>query len=77
MLHFITCYFAVFIFLDYKNLYLLSILHLYHHLFAELVHLYKLPFVFGVLGMQETFCYLVAGLFVTLIGIAQEIDRKG
>ena len=26
-----------------KNLYLLSILHLYHHLFAELVHLYKLP----------------------------------
>jgi hypothetical protein len=28
---------------DYKNLYLLSILHLYHHLFAELVHLYNLP----------------------------------
>ena len=29
--------------LDYKYLYLLSILHLYHHLFAELVHLYNLP----------------------------------
>uniref|UniRef100_N1R4Y5 Ubiquitin-like protease family profile domain-containing protein n=1 Tax=Aegilops tauschii TaxID=37682 RepID=N1R4Y5_AEGTA len=28
---------------DYKNLYLPSILHLYHHLFAELVHLYNLP----------------------------------
>ena len=27
----------------YKNQYLLSILHLYHHLFAELVHLYNLP----------------------------------
>ena len=40
---FITCYLTVFIFSDYKNLYLLSILHLYHHLFAELVHLYNLP----------------------------------
>ena len=27
----------------YKDLYLPSILHLYHHLFAELVHLYNLP----------------------------------
>ena len=27
----------------YKNQYLLSLLHLYHHLFAELVHLYNLP----------------------------------
>ena len=27
----------------YKNQYLLSILHLYHHLFAELVHPYNLP----------------------------------
>ena len=27
----------------YKNSYLLSILHFYHHLFAELVHLYNLP----------------------------------
>ena len=30
-------------FSDYENLYLPSILHLYHHLFAELVHLYNLP----------------------------------
>ena len=44
LLCFITCYCAVFFsFLDYKNLYLLSILHLYHHLFAELVHLSNLP----------------------------------
>ena len=28
---------------DYNYLYLLSILHLYHHLFAELVHLYNFP----------------------------------
>ena len=28
---------------DYKNLYLLSILQLYHNLFAELVHLSNLP----------------------------------
>ena len=32
-------YLVVFIISDYKNLYLLSILHLYRHLFAELVHL--------------------------------------
>ena len=31
------------IFSYYKNQYLLSILHLYHYIFAELVHLYKLP----------------------------------
>ena len=36
-------YLAIFIFSDYKNLYLPSISHLYHHLFAELVHLYNLP----------------------------------
>ena len=54
---------AVFIISDYKNLYLLSILHLYHHLFAELVHLYNLvTIVLGVLGTQETLSYLVEGL---------------
>ena len=47
-LTFIISYLAVFIFSYYKNLYLPSILHLYHHLFAEhlfaeLVHLYNLP----------------------------------
>ena len=36
---FITCHLAVFIYSDYKNIFLLSIQHLYHHLFAELLHL--------------------------------------
>jgi hypothetical protein len=40
---FYTCYLAVFIISDYKNSYLLSILHLFYHFFAELVHLYNLP----------------------------------
>ena len=43
VLRFITCYLVVFIFSDYENLYLLSILRLYHHLLAELEHLYNLP----------------------------------
>ena len=41
--HFFTCYLSVFYCYYYKNQYLLSLLHLNHHLFAELVHLYKLP----------------------------------
>ena len=61
-LTFIIGYLAVFIFSDYKNLYVPSILHLYHHLFAELVHLYNLP-LYWVCWGQETLCYLVAGLF--------------
>ena len=36
--HFCYFYLVVFIFSDYKNLYLLSILHLYHHHFAELTY---------------------------------------
>ena len=40
---FTISYLAIFIISDYKNQYLLSILHFYHHLFAELVHLYNLP----------------------------------
>src|SRR4051812_25638365 len=40
MLTFIACYLVVFIFSDYKYSYLSPILHLYHHLFAELVHLH-------------------------------------
>ena len=36
----LCCFFII---SDYKNPYLPSILHLYHHLFAELVHLYNLP----------------------------------
>ena len=43
-----------FIFSDYKNYYLLSILHLYHHLFAELVHLYNLPLYWVCWGLRES-----------------------
>ena len=57
---FIISYIAVFIFLDYKNLYLPSIYHLYHHLFADAP--IQFTIVLGVLGTQETLCYLVAGL---------------
>ena len=60
VLHFINCYLAIFYCSYYKNQYLLSILHWYHHLFTELVHLYTI--VLGVLGTQETLRYLVAGL---------------
>ena len=51
-------YLAVFIFLDYKNLYLPSIYHLYHHLFAELVHLYNLPLYWVCWGHKR---FLVFG----------------
>ena len=40
---FTICYLDDFIYSDYKNIFLPSILHFYHHLFAELVHLYNLP----------------------------------
>ena len=40
---FTICYLIVFIYSDYKNNFLPSILHFYHHIFAELVHLYNLP----------------------------------
>ena len=39
----------------YKNSYLLSILHFYHHLFAELVHLYKLPLYLVCWGHKRLF----------------------
>ena len=58
MLTFIISYLAVFIFSDYKNLYLLSILHLYPHLFAELVHLYNLPLYWVCWGHKR---FLVFG----------------
>ena len=45
-------------FSDYKNLYLPSILHLYHHLFAELVHLYNLPLYWVCWGHKR---FLVFG----------------
>ena len=52
---------AVFIISDYKNLYLLSILHLYHHLFAELVHLYNLPLYWVCWGHKRLFVIWLQG----------------
>ena len=45
----------LFIISDYKNLYLPSILHLYHHIFAELVHLYNLPLYWMCWGHKRLF----------------------
>ena len=64
MLTFIISYLAVFIFSDYKNLYLLSI-HI--ALVSPSLRRTSAPIQFiivlGVLGTQETLCYLIAGLF--------------
>ena len=61
VLHFINCYLAVFYCSYYKNQYLLSILHLYHHLFAELVHLYKLPLYLVCWGHKRLFVIWLQG----------------
>ena len=45
----------------YKNQYVLSILHLYHHLFAELVHLYKLPLYLVCQGHKRLFIIWLQG----------------
>ena len=55
MLTFIISYLAIFIISDYKYLYILSICHLYHHLFAELVHLYNLPLYWVCWGHKRLF----------------------
>ena len=60
-LTFIISYLAAFIFSDYKNYYLLSILHLYHHLFAELVHLYNLPLYWVCWGHKRLFIIWLQG----------------
>ena len=44
-----------------KNQYLLSIVHLYHHLFAKLVHLYKLPFYLVCQGHKRLFIIWLQG----------------
>ena len=59
--HFITSYLAAFIFSDYKNLYLPSILHLYHHLFAKLVHLYNFPLYWVCWGHKRLFVIWLQG----------------
>ena len=51
-------YLAVFYCLHYKNSYLLSILHFYHHLFAELVDLYNFPLYWVCWGHKR---FLVFG----------------
>ena len=61
LLTFVTSYLAVFIFSDYKNLYLPSILHIYHHLFAELVHLYNLPLYWVCWGHKRLFVIWLQG----------------
>ena len=60
-LTFTACYLAVFIFSVYKNLYLSSILHLYHHLFTELVHLYNLPLYWVCWGHKRLFVIWLQG----------------
>ena len=60
-LTFIIHYLAVFIISDYKYLYLPSILHLYHHLFAELVHLYNLPLYWVCWGHKRLFVIWLQG----------------
>ena len=60
-LTFIISYLSVFIFSYYKNLYLPSILHLYHHLFAELVHLYNLPLYWVCWGHKRLFVIWLQG----------------
>ena len=57
----LSSYLAVFIISDYKNLYLLSILHLYRHLFAELVHLYNLPLYWVCWGHKRLFVIWLQG----------------
>src|SRR6266511_2888602 len=61
VLTFVTCYLAVFYCYYYKNQYLLSILHLYHHLFTELVHLYNLPFYLVCWGHKRLFIIWLQG----------------
>src|SRR3989337_883775 len=50
-----------FYFSYYKNQYLLSLLHLYHHLFAELVHLYNLPLYSVCWGHKRLFVIWLQG----------------
>src|SRR5215216_2623393 len=44
-----------------KNQYVLSLLHFYHHLFAELVHLYNLPLYSVCWGHKRLFIIWLKG----------------
>ena len=50
-------YLAVFIDSDYKNIFLPSILHFYHYLFVELVHLYNLPLYWVCWGHKRSLVF--------------------
>ena len=52
----------LFMYSDYKNIFLPSILHIYHHILAKLVHLYNFHCI-GCAGDTRDFLYLVAGSF--------------
>ena len=62
---------------DYKYLYLPSMLHLYHHLFAELVHLYNLPLYWVCWGHKSLFVIWLQGCLRETIFILQllRIDK--
>ena len=68
-LTFIISYLAVFIISDYKYLYLPSILHLYNHLLAELVHLYNLPLYWMCWGQKRLFVIWLQGCLREIIFI--------
>ena len=67
----------LFIFSDYKNLYLPSILHVYHHHFAELVHLYNLALYWGCWGHKRLFVIWLQGCWRETIFILRlpRIDK--
>ena len=61
----------------YKNQYLLSLLHFYHHLFAELVHLYNLPLYLVCWGHKRLFIIWLQGCLRETIFILHlpQIDK--
>ena len=61
-----------------KNLYLPSILHLYHHLFAELVHIYNLPLYWVCWGHMRIFVIWLQGCLRETIFILRlpRIDKS-
>src|SRR3989337_1734115 len=51
----------LFLFLDYKNIFLPSILQSYHHLFAELVHVYNFSLYWVCWGHKRLFIIWLQG----------------
>ena len=69
--HFFTCYLAIFNCSYHKNQYLLSLLRLYHHLFAELLHQYKLPLYLVYWGHKRLFVIWLQGFLRETIFIVR------